>query len=230
MKMKFESHESDGIRANITDTANKPKIISDSKRILNGNTVNSTNLIVKSQHTLNRQLSDPAKRNIKRTPAFRLDKNAFIEKEHMFQRHSSHNHIRSTMDKFKSLDDSSRLKENCDNNVNIRDSPVGKNTSSKIVSNIENKLYRYSIQLVFYDLRKKIDFCLAIMSLFTYFVIVTWQLVVIIYLSGFILSVSAWFSTSSYSISSYKQSIQIHHSWSCYSIKAFWMGYTIFFF
>lgn len=46
----------------------------------------------KCHQNLNRQLSDPSKRNIKRTPAFRLDKNAIIEKN------SSRYHLKAKND------------------------------------------------------------------------------------------------------------------------------------
>lgn len=137
MKMIFETQDVNKIKEEIIDV-NKPKIPTVSKSF-SGNTVNSTNLINKPQPTLNRQLSDPNKRNIKRTPAFRLDKTAFIERQHMFQRHPSQNQIKTKMDKVKSFDDSSRLKENCDN-ININDSPT-KRTSTKLVNDIKNKLY-----------------------------------------------------------------------------------------
>ncbi|KAI4462318.1 suppression of tumorigenicity 5 st5 [Holotrichia oblita] len=136
MKMKFENQDLiNKIREDIIEI-NKPKI-TNTKRTESEKITNSTNIAEinsSHQHILNRQLSDPNKCNIKRTPAFRLDKNTFIEKEHMFQRHLSQNNIKTKMDKFKSLDDSSRLKENCDN-INMT-----KKTSDKI-NDIKNQLY-----------------------------------------------------------------------------------------
>lgn len=135
MKMKFENQDLiSKIREDIIEI-NKPKI-TNTKRTESEKIINSTNIveITSHQHILNRQLSDPNKRNIKRTPAFRLDKNTFIEKEHIFQRHLSQNNIKTKMDKFKSLNDSSRLKENCDT------TNMTKKTSDK-VNDIKNQLY-----------------------------------------------------------------------------------------
>lgn len=52
----------------------------------------------KCHQNLNRQLSDPAKRNIKRTPAFRLDKNAVVEKNS----NRYHSKVKHDCDKIKS--------------------------------------------------------------------------------------------------------------------------------
>ena len=101
---------------------------------------------LRSTQLLNRQFSDPAsKRNIKRTPAFRLDKNVFIEKEHGFQRNASQNSFKSKIDRLKCERDSSRLKENCDieslnNNIN------GKKIlcANKSIGEIKIKLYSTS--------------------------------------------------------------------------------------
>lgn len=54
------------------EAATPPKLITKSKTELNIR-------YSKCHQNLNRQLSDPSKRNIKRTPAFRLDKNAIAE-------------------------------------------------------------------------------------------------------------------------------------------------------
>lgn len=52
----------------------------------------------KCHQNLNRQLSDPSKRNIKRTPAFRLDKNAVVEKNS----NRYHSKVKHDCDKIKS--------------------------------------------------------------------------------------------------------------------------------
>ncbi|XP_022918063.2 DENN domain-containing protein 2B-like [Onthophagus taurus] len=68
---------------------------------------------IEMKENLKCQLSDPIKCNIKRTPAFRLDKNTFKDKDHGFQRHY-YGSIKSKVDKFRLMDDT-RLTGSCDN-------------------------------------------------------------------------------------------------------------------
>ncbi|XP_056646797.1 uncharacterized protein LOC130451662 [Diorhabda sublineata] len=76
---------------------------------------------------LQRQLSDPAKRNIKRTPAFRVDKSA--ERTSAFQRNSN----QSTLYESK-VKQFSAVKNNCDNNSNV----LTKTSEIKPLLNIES--------------------------------------------------------------------------------------------
>lgn len=76
----------------------------------------SENVEPSGRHALQRQYSDPLKRNIKRTPAFRVDKN--MEKNSDFQR-NCFNRSALFENKVKQF---SAVKSNCDNNSNIANS------------------------------------------------------------------------------------------------------------
>lgn len=70
IKSKFESNS-----ATDKPPLRKVKTLSEIKRASNGNSPENRSTPQLSSSSLQRQLSDPSKRNIKRTPAFRLDKN-----------------------------------------------------------------------------------------------------------------------------------------------------------
>lgn len=91
---------------------------------------------------LNRQLSDPSKRsnNIKRTPAFRLDKNAVVEKNHP-NRYHHHTKVKHDCDKVKSNDASTTLNFS---DIRSKFSCNQSNTSEMTSTNVKNLSFLYA--------------------------------------------------------------------------------------
>ncbi|XP_018562258.1 uncharacterized protein LOC108904263 isoform X2 [Anoplophora glabripennis] len=122
----------------------------------------SENTDPSGKHALQRQYSDPLKRNIKRTPAFRVDKN--MEKNNGFQRNCFN---RNTLFESK-VKQFSAVKSNCDNNSNImnsKKSDLNKNSNLKSVAkcsrNVNSKpapiLYKSKSSHEFQYIRSKFD-------------------------------------------------------------------------
>lgn len=94
---------------------------------------------------LNRQLSDPSKRNIKRTPAFRLDKNAIVDKNP----NRYHSKVKLDCDKTRSKcrDDGAlnfsdiRSKFSCNQSNNNNTSDMNNSTN---VENVKNLSFLYA--------------------------------------------------------------------------------------
>lgn len=83
---------------------------------------------------LNRQLSDPSKRNIKRTPAFRLDKNAIAEKNPI----RYHSKVKHDCDKARSkcLDDEALTFSDIRSRFSCNQSNTSEMSSTNVMKNI----------------------------------------------------------------------------------------------
>lgn len=167
MRSKFEQTETNKSTNNVSNNSlnsRNPKRMYLSKSADD----NQTNLVnIENSHlNLNRQLSDPVKVNIKRTPAFRLDKNSISLQENL-QFGTRSKNVSSRVKLF-----DRRLKENncdsndkfCNNNnnsdeiINFEDNKVNIDVQSEVgnVSSLRNKFSNdsskyntYIIKLIF---------------------------------------------------------------------------------